>query len=166
MKPKLLLFYLFISLCLISCDDENDTGSIDFDEDAFVENLNNWNQLNLQNYSYEYSNSGYSGTGMAPNIGVVIVNGEVDTLVDLSDDGIQDVANNYLIDDLFAEIQSTYNENDGAESSSSAYLEEISVVYDEEYFYPKEIHYIYYIPEDYTGLWNMHHYIESFEIQD
>ncbi|WP_372751799.1 DUF6174 domain-containing protein [Labilibaculum sp.] len=162
MKPKLLLFYLFISLCLISCDDENDTGSIDFDEDEFVENLNNWNQLNLQNYSYEYSNSGCSGTGMSSDIGIEMVNGEVESAVALVENGIQG-SEKYLIDDLFAEIRSTYEENEGLESTSDAYLEEIEVIYNEEYFYPEEVRYIYHIPEGYDGLWNFYQYITNFE---
>lgn len=159
------LFYLFISLCLISCDDKNDTVGIDFDEDAFVVNLNNWNQLNLQNYSYEYSNSGYSYSGIASNIGIEIVDGEVDVLVALSEDGIQD-ADSYLIDDLFVEIQSTFEDNEDRKLTSVVYIKKIEVVYDEEYFYPKEVHYIYHIPEGMVGIWNMHQYIENFEVEE
>jgi len=139
--------------------------SIDFDEDAFVENLDNWNQLNLQNYSYEYSNSGCPGTGIAADIGVKITNGEVDTLVDLSENGIQ-YADQDIIDDLFAEIQATYDENEGSELTSNGYLKEISVVYDEDYYFPKEVCYVYHTPEDVEGLWNRYQYIKAFEVQD
>ncbi|MRT94509.1 DUF6174 domain-containing protein [Ancylomarina sp. 16SWW S1-10-2] len=163
MRPKF-LFYLFVSFCLISCDNEDDTVCVDFDEDTFVENLNNWNQLNLQNYSYEYSNSGYSYSGIASNIGIVIVDGDVDTLVALTENGIQD-ADSYLIDDLFAEIQSTFVDNEDRKLTSEVYIKEIEVVYDEQYFYPKEVHYIYHVPEEMVGIWNMHQYIEKFEVE-
>lgn len=137
--------------------------NIDFDEDAFVENLNNWNQLNLQNYSYEYSDFGYSYSGTASDI--EIANEEVNSIVALSENEIQD-GDQYLIDDLFAEIQSIYEENEGAELTSNGYLKEINVVYDEDYYFPKEVHYIYHIPEDIEGLWNRYQYIKAFEVQD
>jgi hypothetical protein len=162
MKPKLLLFYLFISLCIISCNDDDDDGSIDFDEDAFVENLNNWNQLNLQNYGYEYSNSGCIYPGSASDYEIEIVDGEVDSIVDLSEYGSSDGVS-YLIDDLFAEIQSTYEENDGVEPTSDVYLEEIEVIYNEEYFYPEEVRYLYHIPEGIDGACNFYQYITNFE---
>jgi len=163
-KTKLLLFYLFIPVWFISCD-EDDTVNIDFNEDAFVENRDKWNQLNLQNYSYEYSNSGYSYSGISSNIGIKISDGEVESVVTLVENGIQD-ADEYLIDDLFAEIESAFEDNTNKELTSDVYLRKIEVVYDEEYFYPVEVHYIYHIPEGIVGIWNMHQYIKAFKLQD
>lgn len=163
MKAKFLLFCLFISLCVISCDDQNDTVSVDFDEAVFVENMDKWNELNLQDYSYEYSNSGYSYSGIASHSKIEIVDGEVEKIEALVENGIQD-ADKYIINDLFEEIAEKYPTNGCKENSSEVYLEEIRVKYDEKYYFPTEVYYIYHIPEDMVGIWNLHQYITNFEI--
>ena len=167
MRNKLLLFYLlFIPVLFVSCDkEEDDSVRREFDIEELQANRVAWNNLNLQNYTYEYSNSGYSYSGIASYIKVEVTNGNDVLSTALVENGIQD-ADQFVIDSLFAEIESEYSNSILSEVSSDVYLKEINVVYDEDYFYPKEIHYIMQMPEGMVGIWNMHQYIKAFNVVD
>ncbi|MBI9059048.1 MAG: hypothetical protein JEZ01_14885 [Labilibaculum sp.] len=161
MKAKFLLFCFFcVSIVFVSCDKENNT--VDFDKEEFQANRDQWNSLNLQDYSYEYSNSGYSFSGIASHSKIEIVDGEVEKIEALVENGIQD-ADNYLINDLFEEIAAKYPTIGRKDNSSEVYLEDIRVKYDETYHFPTEVYYIYHIPEDMVGIWNLRQYISNFE---
>ena len=127
-----------------------------------LENKTKWENQDLQNFTYEYSNSGYSYSGIASRISVEMLNGEMENATALVENGIQD-ADKYLIDDLFAEILRRFPDHDMADSSNSVYLKEIKVEYDENFYFPLEVHYIYHIPEGMVGIWHMHHYIKDFK---
>ena len=163
MKIKLVLFLFVFSFFHVSCDDNDSCRKVKFDLEEFNSNRDKWEALNLQDYSYEYSNSGYSFTGIASHISVQIINGEEAEVIALVENGIQD-ADQYLIDDLFEQIFSRFPTDGLADVSSSTYLKEINVVYDENYYFPSEVHYLYYIPKDMVGIWNMDHFIKKFEV--
>ena len=165
MKIKFVLFLFVFSFFHVSCDDNDSSRKVKFDLDEFNTNRDKWEALDLQNYSYEYSNSGYSYSGISSNISIQIINGEEAEVIALVENGIQD-ADQYLIDDLFEQIFSRFPTDGSADVSNSTYLKEIKVVYDENYNFPSEVHYLYYIPEDMLGIWNMHQYIEKFEVEE
>lgn len=165
MKCKYLFLVLVFSVFIISCDKGDTSPKVRFDLEKFNTNRDNWEALNLQNYSYEYSNSGYSFTGISSHISVQMTKGEESEVVALVENGIQD-PDRYLIDDLFEEILNRFPDDGMADISSSTYLKEIKVVYDETYHFPSEVHYLYHIPEDMLGIWNMHHFIKKFQVEN
>jgi len=166
MKIKLLLIYLLIlPVIIISCDNEDDSKIVVFNEGEFLSNREKWNNLKLQNYSYEYSNSGYSYTGISSHVKVIVSNGNEISVSELKENGIQD-PDKYIINDLFEEIEAKYQTDGMLDESNEVYLEKIEIQYDGQFYYPIEIHYIYHIPDGMVGVWNMHQYISNFAIED
>ena len=94
-------------------------------------------QLNLQNYSYEYTISSIH------YYQIVIKDGEVFS-VESSDDLKTALARYMTIDELFDEIESRYSVIGDIlqEGSASYYYKEIQVEYDEEYYFPTKVNYI------------------------
>ncbi|MCZ4695849.1 hypothetical protein DWB61_13745 [Ancylomarina euxinus] len=158
MKIKYSIILLILTIAYCACDDDP-SRKVEFNQEEFRTNRAKWEELNLQNFTYEYSNSGYSYSGITSHISVEILNGETENITALVENGIQD-ADKYLIDDLFEEILNRYPDDGLADSS----LKEIKVKYDKDYHFPTEVHYIYHIPEGMDGLWNMHQYIKNFEL--
>jgi len=165
MKSTYLFLILVFSVFILSCDDDDSSREVKFDLEEFNINRDKWEALNLQNYSYEYSNSGYSFTGISSHISVQISSGEESEVIALVRNGIQD-PDNYLINDLFEEIFNRFPADGLADVSSSTYLKEIKVVYNENYHFPLEVHYLYYKPEDMVGIWNMHQFINKFQLEN
>ena len=87
MKFKLVLFLFVFSFFHVSCDDNDSCRKVKFDLEEFNSNRDKWEALNLQDYSYEYSNSGYSFTGIASDISVQIINGEEAEVIALVENG-------------------------------------------------------------------------------
>ncbi|PKQ61446.1 hypothetical protein BZG02_15955 [Labilibaculum filiforme] len=167
MRTNLLLWcLLFFPVLFVSCDEEED-GNVrkKFNIEELRTNRAAWDKLNLQNYTYEYSNSGYSYSGIASRIKVDVSNGNEVVPTALVENGIQD-ADQFVIDSLFAQIEAKYTNDLLHEETGEVYLKEIKVLYDENYFYPKEIHYIMHMPEEMVGIWNMHQYIKAFDSKD
>jgi len=134
----------------MSCDDNDDEKNeaftedgipekVVFDEKTHLENLEKWNDLNLQNYSYEF---GYSP--------------EMDFKIEIKNHEVENVevfgspTPNYLtINEIFNEITDAYPENGEIKLKEGdiSYLKEIKVVYNSEYFYPEEVMFIYGVTE-------------------
>lgn len=164
MKVRFILFLFAFSFFHVSCDENDSNRKIKFDLEEFNINRDKWESLNLQNYSYEYSNSGNSGTGLSSHILMEIENGEIGNVISLENGGYE-TGDTISINDLFDQIENRYPINGIVDNSRDGYLTEIRIEYDSNYHYPLEVHYIHHIPEDYDGLWNMHQYIEKFEVR-
>jgi hypothetical protein len=162
MKTKFLLLLFTLSVFFVSCDDDT-YKNVEFDLDEFQMQRAQWYELNLQNYSYEYSNSGNSGTGLSSHILMEIENGVIGNVISLENEDYE-TGDTILINDLFDQIENRYPINGIVENSRGGYLTEIRVEYDSNYHYPSEVHYIHHIPKGYDGLWNMHQYIKNFKL--
>ncbi|MFA9371645.1 MAG: hypothetical protein ACERIH_08045 [Labilibaculum antarcticum] len=169
MKKYYLKFCIIILVTLtLSCDnDVSEELSFDipefvvFDEVSFNGNRDKWDkwdQLNLQNYSYEF--------GYSPQMDytIEIKDGEV-TNVEIIDSSYP----GYLtIDQIFQEIKDAYPENGEIKLNEGdvAYLKEIKVIYNSEYFYPEEVEFIYEvtIPVEIDGFF--HRFVGNFVLDE
>jgi len=170
MKTKLLLFcLLFLPVLIMSCDDNDDEKfealledeipeKVVFDEKTHLENLEKWNDLNLQNYSYEF---GYSPE---MDFKIEVRSGEVDDVEILGSS-----TPNYLtIIQIFQEIKDAYPENGEIklDEGDISYLKEIKVVYNSEYFYPEEVKFIYGVTEPVEIDGFFHRFINDFQLEE
>jgi len=136
-KFVFLMFVLFVSFG--SCDKEKDLSItyVSFDKELFQMNRDKWNDLNLKNYSYEYTLSSIH------YYEIVIKEGEVFSVESSVDLKIA-LANYMTIDELFEEIESRYLViGDILKEGSTSYsYKEIKVEYDDEYYFPTLVNYI------------------------
>jgi len=132
-KYVFLLFVLFIPL--VSCDKERDDDIeyVSFDKELFQTNRDKWDDLNIQNYSYEF---GYSEQMLYK---ISVRNGEVSNIEVL----IEFNPESMTIEQIFNEIL-TQEANLGIIQNDigRSYLKEIKVEYDSEYFFPREVEYV------------------------
>lgn len=138
MKFKFVFLLLVLSIPFVSCDkDDLDIDHVPFDKELFQMNREKWDQMNLQNYSYEYTISSIH------YYQIVIKDGEVFS-VESSVDLKTALASYMTIDELFDEIESRYLVIGDIlqEGSASYYYKEIQVEYDDEYYYPTKVNYI------------------------
>ena len=132
---KLLLFISVLSLCLSSCKDEIDAA---FDRKSYDRNKKKWEQLNIKDYSYEYTVGCMCDFPRPPGI-IVVRDGKIQELIPWNSDYAESNYERYMtIDCLFKEIESVVNEI--KDKNSDRYGCEIQVEYDEKYFYPKSFY--------------------------
>ena len=168
MKKKYFMCYIMILAVFVSsCDNDNKIEEelndeipvlVAFNKEEFDANKANWNNLNLQNYTYEF--------GYTPLLEYKI---SVEQGAIVKADLIGSNSFGYLtIDQIFEEIEDNYPE-DGKivlGEDQVSYLKEIHVVYHSEYYYPIEVKYIYGVtePVEIDGLF--HRFVNAFSIED
>jgi len=135
MKTRFVLLMFVFSVFLFSCDKEEDSDIefVSFDKELFQTNRDKWDDLNIQNYSYEF---GYSEHMLYK---ITVNNGEVSNIEVYEDSHPEPMTIKEVFDEITAEINKIgVVQNDVGRS----YLKEIKVEYDSEYFFPREVEYV------------------------
>jgi len=162
MKTKFLILLLVLFVSFVSCDDEDDSSRrVVFDQEEFQTNRAKWEQLNHQNFSYEYVSSGF----FYSHLKIEIKNKEISSVSSLAEEGFQS-GDTLTIDGFFEEIENRYPANGivNINSNSGLYLKEIQVEYHELYYFPTEVHYLLHIPDAVEVDGNFDKYIRNFTL--
>ena len=143
MKKLLILFC--VSFLFLTCDIFKTTVHVKFDKKTFIEQRQLWQDSNVKNYQYKFSNNMfyYSYDGI-----LFIEDGEFK--YDLPETEYSDISNykNFTtIDKIYKSIEETYNlSNNIKKSKNDAYISEIIIEYDKTNHIPNTIHYKEYVP--------------------
>jgi len=140
---KILL--LLISLILISCSDDSDENvGLIFDQNAFLENRQLWEENGISNYTFSQEYFSLS-VGGQPKIKSIIINGELDSIfiqsINVNNLPVEEFIHYETVDDIFQFIEwSTGYSQDLINSNQSTLISvEYDITYDETYHYPTKI---------------------------
>ncbi len=163
MKSKHLFLILAFSIFILSCDDDDSSRKVTFDLEEFRTNKVKWDNLNFENYSFQYLSDGF----LYSHLQIEMKNGEINSVISLAEDGFHS-GDTLTIDGLFEEIHNQYPANGRVDvnSDDGIYLKEIQVEYDDNYFFPIEVHYVLHIPIAIEVDGNFNKYIRNFSLVD
>ena len=142
---KILL--LLIALILISCSDSNDSDEIvglNFDQNAFDQNRELWDEIKISNYTFSQEYSSLS-IGTQPKLTSTVLNSELDSIFIEPKYGyntpIEEFTYYGTVDDVFQYIEwsTGYYENIINSNQNNMKGAEFAIKYDETYHYPTEI---------------------------
>ena len=161
---KNLVFLFCVSFIFLSCDDIiKTTINVKFDKKAFYEQRQLWQDSNIKNYQYNFSNNMffYSYNGI-----LFIENGIFK--YDLPDAEYHELENykNYYttIDEIYKTIEETYNMCNGSKhSKNDVYITEIIIEYDKINHIPNTIYYKEYVPPGLMIEGSLYYIISNFE---
>ena len=140
---KNIIVLLLFSVILISCNSNGSIVQIEFDQTTFNNQRQLWQLSNFKNYSYRLQAIGFFSYD-----GIIIVeNGDYkNNLPSVGSDEINVFINFTSIDEIYKWIDLVFTSNNNKEQQlDEYYLMEISVLYDEMYHIPIEIHFINYV---------------------
>lgn len=140
---KLKFFPIVFLFLVLSCSFFNESEDlVEFDEEAYWSHYNQWLEADYQNYDF-FHEYGSQVVGPQPEVKVVVSNKEFFSS-EVTED-LQGIDMEYLIlfesvDEIFEEIYKLYESLNESVKSSLVTSANVSVIYDEEYHYPKEVH--------------------------
>ena len=144
MKKLVILFC--VTFLFVSCDIFKTTVYVKFDNKTFIEQRKLWQDSNVKNYQYKFSNNRffYSYDGI-----LFIEDGEFkyDLPTEYSD--ISNYKKFTTIDEIYKTIEETYNLfNNTKQSKNDVYVTEIIIEYDKINHIPNTIYFKEYVPPD------------------
>jgi len=151
---KILL--LFISLIFTQCSILDDSRGLDFDQNAFDQNRELWQENKISNYTFsqEYFST---SVGPQPKLTSIVINSELDTIfvqsknaTDISIDHLRYYATVADVYDFIEYIKNSCEEEINSDQSNMKGAE-IIVSYDDTYHYPTEVNCSGYYPDGIVG---------------
>ena len=142
----LLVIFVLFSTCINDFDEEYYVEVV-FDQGTFAEQRQLWQESNIKNYQYKFSNNMffYSYYGI-----LVIESGEFK--YDLPETEYSDISkyeNFTTIDEIYKTIEETYNSaNNTKRTKNDVYITEIIIEYDKINHIPNVIFFKEYVPPD------------------
>jgi hypothetical protein len=144
---------LFLSLIIVSCSETDESTGLIFNQASYNTNRELWENNGVLDYTFsqEYFSSSVGGQSILTTI---VKNSELDTIYSQSiEESVKQLTHYETIDDVFDFINymAEYCNDNINSSNSSMNGANITVEYDEKYYYPTKISCSGYYPDGYVG---------------
>ncbi|KXX68177.1 DUF6174 domain-containing protein [Flammeovirga sp. SJP92] len=164
MKNLLLLTFAFAFL-LFSCNEKNELYTVNFDQEAYSQNLEMWTKSNFKDYSFSQQIFS-SSFGGQPKLTINVKNGVYDSFTMEGEREINSLTYYETVPELYAFIERIVEEsklkiNDAEDPMKGVTIE---VKYHDTYFYPVSIYCSGFYTGDYVGGLDITINVSDFEL--